>query len=244
MARNKVAIVTGASRGIGAAVARELAAQGFNVAVNYASKQDAAYAIVETIKKAGGNAIAIQGHVQDAGALDRVFGSVQDKWGVLDALVNNAGVGATVPLEQIDSDTIDKAFAINVKGMLLASQRAARAIGPDGGSIVNLSSALASQPMPAQVVYAATKGAIEAATRILAQELGPRKIRVNAVAPGPTETDLLPLNDQLRGFLSSKTALARVGQPADIAKVVAFLVSDAGGWITRQIIGTDGGLRI
>jgi 3-oxoacyl-[acyl-carrier protein] reductase len=244
MTRTKVAIVTGASRGIGAAVARELAVHGFNVAVNYASNHDGAKTTVEAVKKAGGDALAIQGEVQQASALDRLFGAVQEKWGALDVLVNNAGVGATAPLDQIDADMIDKAVAVNLTGMLLASQRAARAIGPDGGSIVNVSSALASQPMPTQVIYAATKGAIESATRILAQELGPRKIRVNAVAPGPTETDLLPLNDQLRGFLSSKTALARVGQPTDIAKIIAFIVSDAGGWITGQIIGTDGGLRI
>lgn len=244
MSTTKVAIVTGASRGIGAAVARELAAQGFNVAVNYASRKDGAEATVDAIAKAGGSAVAIQGSVQQVGDLDRVFAAVQDKWGRLDVLVNNAGVGATAPLEQIDAALIDATVGVNLKGMLLASQRAARAIGPDGGSIVSVSSALATQPMPAQVVYAATKGAIESATRVLAQELGPRKIRVNAVAPGPTETDLLPLNDNVRGFINSKTPLGRVGQPIDIAKVINFLVSDAGAWITGQIIGTDGGLRV
>ncbi|MEI9995308.1 MAG: glucose 1-dehydrogenase [Rhizomicrobium sp.] len=244
MSRNKVAIVTGASRGIGAAIARELAAQGFAIAVNYASRRDGADTTVEAIVKAGGSAMAIQGAVQDTADLDRLFAAVQDKWGRLDVLVNNAGVGATAPLDQIDAAQIDAAVGVNLKGMLLASQRAARAIGPDGGSIVNVSSALAAQPMPGQVIYAATKAAIESATRVLAQELGGRKIRVNAVAPGPVETDLLPLNDDMRGYINSKTPLGRVGQPVDIAKVIAFLVSEAGGWITGQVIGTDGGLRL
>jgi 3-oxoacyl-[acyl-carrier protein] reductase len=182
--------------------------------------------------------------VQSPAELDRLFADVQREWGRLDILVNNAGVGATMPLDRIDAALIDSTIAINLKGMLLASQRAAKAIGEQGGSIVSVSSTLANQPMPAQVVYAASKGAIEAATRVLAQELGPRRIRVNAVAPGPTETDLLQLNNDIRGFINSKTALGRVGQPTDIAKVVAFLVSDAGAWITGQVIGTDGGLRL
>ncbi len=244
MSRNKVAIVTGASRGIGAAIARELAAQGFAIAVNYASRRDGADTTVEAIVKAGGSAMAIQGAVQDTADLDRLFAAVQDKWGRLDVLVNNAGVGATAPLDQIDAAQIDAAVGVNLKGMLLASQRAARAMGPDGGSIVNVSSALAAQPMPGQVIYAASKAAIESVTRVLAQELGGRKIRVNAVAPGPVETDLLPLNDEMRGYIHSKTPLGRVGQPVDIARVVAFLVSEAGGWITGQVIGTDGGLRL
>jgi 3-oxoacyl-[acyl-carrier protein] reductase len=244
MSQDKVAIVTGASRGIGAAIARELGAQGVRVAVNYSNRRDSADVTTNAIAKAGGKAIAVQANVQSATELDRLFADVQREWGRLDILVNNAGVGATVPLDDIDAALIDSTIATNLKGMLLASQRAARAIGEQGGSIVSISSTLANQPMPAQVVYAASKGAIEAATRVLAQELGPRRIRVNAVAPGPTETDLLPLNNEIRGFINSKTALGRVGQPTDIAKVVAFLVSDAGSWITGQVIGTDGGLRL
>jgi 3-oxoacyl-[acyl-carrier protein] reductase len=241
---SKVAIVTGASRGIGAAVACELAAQSIRVAVNYASRRDAAEATVAEITRAGGKAFSIQANVQDANELASLFAAVKEEWGRLDILVNNAGVGATKPLAEIDASFIDAALNVNLKGMLLASQRAAASFGQEGGCIVNVSSALVSQPMPGQVVYAASKGAIEAATRILAQELGSRSIRVNAVAPGPVETDLLPLNEEIRGFINSKTALGRVGQPTDIAKIIAFLVSDAGAWITGQVIGTDGGLRI
>jgi 3-oxoacyl-[acyl-carrier protein] reductase len=244
MSTKKVAIVTGASRGIGAAIARELAAQGFAIAVNYTSRRDGADATVAAIAKAGGDAIALQGNVGSTSDLDRLFATVQEKWGRLDVLVNNAGVGATAPLENIDAAQIDTAFDINLKGMLLASQRAARAIGAEGGSIVNVSSALAVQPMTGQVIYAATKAAVESVTRVLAQELGSRGIRVNAVAPGPVETDLLPLTDDLRGYIGGKTPLGRVGQPQDVAKVVGFLVSGAGGWITGQVIGTDGGLRL
>lgn len=244
MSEQKVAIVTGASRGIGAAIARELGAQRINVVVNYARKADEAAGVVDFIEKKGGKAIAVQASVNSAADLDRLFEQALSKFGRLDILVNNAGIGATAPLDDVNEELIDAAFATNVKGMLLASQRAAKAIGADGGAIVNISSALALQPTPAQAVYAASKAAIEAATRILAQELGPRKIRVNAVAPGPVETDLLPLNDGLRAFINSKTALGRVAQPADIAKVVAFLASDAGGWITGEVIGANGGLRI
>ena len=244
MSEQKVAIVTGASRGIGAAIARELGAQRINVVVNYARKADEAAGVVDFIEKKGGKAIAVQASVDSAADLDRLFEQALSKFGRLDILVNNAGIGATAPLDDVNEELIDAAFATNVKGMLLASQRAAKAIGADGGAIVNISSALALQPTPAQAVYAASKAAIEAATRILAQELGPRKIRVNAVAPGPVETDLLPLNDGLRAFINSKTALGRVAQPADIAKVVAFLASDAGGWITGEVIGANGGLRI
>ncbi len=244
MNEQKVAIVTGASRGIGAAIARELGAHRINVAVNYASKADEAAGVVEFIEKKGGKAIAVKASVDSASDLDRLFEQTLSKFGRLDILVNNAGIGATAPLDQVTGQLIDAAFATNVKGMLLASQRAAKAFGSDGGVIVSISSALALQPAPAQSVYAASKAAIEAATRILAQELGPRNIRVNAVAPGPVETDLLPLNDGLRSFINSKTALGRVAQPADIAKVVAFLASDAGAWITGEVIGANGGLRI
>jgi 3-oxoacyl-[acyl-carrier protein] reductase len=244
MSGQKVAVVTGASRGIGAAIARELGAQGINVVVNYARKADEAAGVVDFIEKKGGKAIAIRASVDSAGDLDCLFEQTLSKFGRLDILVNNAGIGATAPLDNVTGELIDAAFATNVKGMLLASQRAAKAFGADGGTIINISSALALQPTPAQAVYAASKAAIEAATRILAQELGPRKIRVNAVAPGPVETDLLPLDDGLRAFINSKTALGRVAQPADIAKVVAFVASDAAGWITGEVIGANGGLRI
>lgn len=244
MSEAKVALVTGASRGIGAAIARELAAQGTRVAVNYARRADAARATADDIVRAGGSAFVVQANVEVEGELDRLFATVLEKYGRLDILVNNAGVGAMAPLADMTGPMIDAAFATNVRGMLLASQRAAKAFGPDGGSIVNLSSTLALQPSPSQAVYAASKAAVEAATRVLAQELGPRQIRVNAIAPGPVETDLLPLNDGLRAYIKGRTPLSRVGQPADIARIVAFLVSDAGAWITGEVIGANGGFRI
>jgi 3-oxoacyl-[acyl-carrier protein] reductase len=135
-------------------------------------------------------------------------------------------------------------MATNVRGIVEASRRAAVAFGNRGGSIVNLSSALVTQPFPGQAMYAASKAAVESLTRTLAQELGPRRIRVNAVAPGPINTDLLPPDEQVRGFIVSRTALGRIGQPVDVARVVAFLASDAAGWITGQVIGVDGGLRL
>jgi 3-oxoacyl-[acyl-carrier protein] reductase len=153
-------------------------------------------------------------------------------------------VGATLPLEHLSKQAIDDATAANVRSVLLATQRAAAAFGSDGGVVINVSSAIVMQPIPAQALYAATKAAVEALTRVLAQELGPRKIRVNAVAPGPTETDLLQISSDIRGFLISRTVLGRLGQPQDIAKVVAFLASDASGWITGQTLSVDGGLRL
>ena len=244
MSQIRVAVVTGAGRGIGAAIARELAAAGMAVAINYARRRDDAVATAAAIEQAGGQAFAVQGNVESASELDRLFEQVLGKFGRLDVLVNNAGVGATRPLDAVDAGFIDAAFATNVKGMLLASQRAVKVIGESGGAIVNLSSALALQPAPGQVVYAASKAAIEAATRVLAQELGKRRIRVNAVAPGPVETELLGLDEGFRAVINSKTVFGRVGMPNDIAKVVAFLASDAAGWITGEIIGVNGGLRV
>jgi len=240
----RTAIVTGAGRGIGAAIARELAAQGIQVVVNYARRRDEAQATVDAILRAGGKAFAVQARVESTEELDRLFEQAQEKFGGLDILVNNAGVSATAPLDMLDAAFIDVAFATNVKGMILASQRAAKAFGAAGGAIVNVSSIMSLQPVPAHVVYAASKAAIEAATRVLAQELGARKIRVNAVAPGPVDTELAALNDGLRAFINSKTPLGRVGAPEDIAKVVAFLVSDASAWINGEVINVSGGLRV
>jgi 3-oxoacyl-[acyl-carrier protein] reductase len=240
----KTALVTGASRGIGAAIARELAAQGFTVAVNYATKRDAADATVAAITKAGGQAFAVQAAVQKPADLDKMFAAVMEKAGRLDVLVNNAGVSGTATLDQITPEAMEETLSINLKAGILAAQRAAKHIGAEGGAIINVSSSLAVQPMAGQAVYAASKAGIEAVTRVLAQELGARKIRVNAVAPGATATDLLPLDDGGRAFIGSRTALGRVGEPADIAKVVAFLASDSAAWITGHVIGCDGGLRL
>jgi 3-oxoacyl-[acyl-carrier protein] reductase len=238
------AIVTGASRGIGRAIARELAASGCRVIINYVKQRERAEGVVAQIQSAGGEAVAVGADVQQPEELDRLFAAARQHFGSLDILVNNAGVGATLPLEHLSQESIDGATAANIRSVLLATQRAAAAFGPKGGAVINLSSAIVMQPIPAQALYAATKAAVEALTRVLAQELGSRKIRVNAVAPGPTETDLLQINEQVRGFLVSRTVLGRLGTPEDVAKVVAFLASDAAGWITGQTLSVDGGLRL
>jgi 3-oxoacyl-[acyl-carrier protein] reductase len=242
--RAKVAIVTGAGRGIGRAIALELAAQGFTVVVNYSATGTGAAEVVAKIAARGGEALAVQADVRHGADLDRLFATTLEKFGHLDVLVNNAGVSGAAPLEMVSAEMVAGTFDVNFQGMLFASQRAARHFGPDGGAIVNLSSALVQQPIGMQAVYAASKAAVDATTRILAQELGPRKIRVNAVAPGPTETDLLQVPEEIRGYIVSRTILGRVGWPTDIAKVVAFLASDAAGWVTGQVIGADGGLRL
>jgi 3-oxoacyl-[acyl-carrier protein] reductase len=212
--------------------------------VNYAERADDANSTVAAIRAAGGDAFSAQADVQDPQQLARLFAAVSQKYGRLDILVNNAGVGGTAMLDELNADTIDRVLAVNVRAVLLATQRAVRAFSSSGGAIVNLSSALALQPVPAQALYAATKGAIDALTRVLARELGPLHIRVNAVAPGPTEAGLLQIDEQTRGYLISRTPLGRIGIPADTAKVVAFLASDAAAWITGQVIGADGGLRV
>jgi len=243
---SKVAIVTGAGRGIGAAIASRLAEQGVAVAINYAKDHDSAEAVRAAIVAAGGQAMLAQGDVRNGQDVETVFASVKAQWGRLDILVNNAGIGGVAMLDGIDAAMIERTIAVHLTGTLLASRQAAGAFGEAGGVIVNLSSSLAHQPVPAQTVYAAAKAGIEAATRVLAQELGGRKIRVNAVAPGAVETDLLRegLNDGLKGYIESRTPFGRLGQPDDIAKVVAFLASDAAGWITGQVITADGGLRL
>ena len=238
------AIVTGASRGIGRAIAIELAASGTRVIVNYIQQRERAEGVVAQIRSAGGEAVAVRADVRHPEQLDRLFAAAQEHFGGLDILVNNAGVGATLPLEHLSQESIDGATAANIRSVLLATQRAAAAFGTRGGAVINLSSAIVTQPIPAQALYAATKAAVEALTRVLAQELGARKIRVNAVAPGPTETDLLQINEQIRGFLISRTVLGRLGKPEDVARVVAFLASDAAGWITGQTLSVDGGLRL
>jgi 3-oxoacyl-[acyl-carrier protein] reductase len=244
MSERRVAIITGGSRGIGAAIASELAIAGMDVAVNYSKRREDAVATVASLEKLGARAIAVQADVGSPADLDKMFAVVRQEFGRLDVLVNNAGVGATRPLDAIDSDFIDAVFSTNVKSALLSSQRAVQEFGSHGGVIVNLSSALATQPAPAHAVYAASKAAIEAVTRVLAQELAQRGVRVNAVAPGPVDTELLGLTDGFRAVINSKTALGRVAVPSDIAKVVAFLISDAAAWITGEVIGVSGGLRI
>lgn len=243
-AQPKIAVVTGASRGIGRAIACELAAQGCVVIVNYADRESAAQSAVDAVRAFGVDGMAFKADVRDPEQLDRLFAAVRERFGRLDILVNNAGVSAMGLLGQMNTGDLDRAIDVNIKGAIFATQRAAAAFGERGGAVVNIGSALVAQPVAAQAVYASTKGAVQTLTRALAQELGPLKIRVNAVAPGPIETDMLQIDDETRGYLAQKTALGRLGRPQDVAKVVAFLAGDAAAWITGQVIGVDGGLRL
>jgi len=243
----KVAIVTGGSKGIGAEIARQLAAAGAAVVVNYASSKAGAAAVVDAISKRGGEAIAVQADVSKQADVDRLFAETQQHFGRLDILVNNAGVYEFAPLENITEAHYHKQFNLNVLGLILASQAAAKQFGPEGGSIVNLSSVVAQTAVPNASVYSATKGAVDALTRSLASELGPRKIRVNAINPGMVETDGLHAagfaESDFRKALEAQTPLGRIGQPADIAAAAVFLASPDSAWITGETHRISGGYR-
>lgn len=242
----QVALVTGASKGIGAAIAKRLASDGAAVVVNYASDREGAERVVADIVATGGRATAIVADVSQEQDVERLFEATREAYGRLDVLVNNAGVFAFGPLETVTAAEFHRQSDLNVLGVLLASKAAAAAFGESGGSIVNLSSSAAIAPMAGSSVYAATKGAVDSVTRALAQELGPRGIRVNAISPGPTETERardMGLADSEQGqAMIAQTPLGRFGQPDDMASVVAFLASADAGWITGQIIQVSGGL--
>jgi 3-oxoacyl-[acyl-carrier protein] reductase len=241
----KVAVVTGASKGIGAAIAQQLAKDGAAVIVNYASSAKQAEAIVEKIKAEGGKAKAVRADVSKPAEAKQLIDAAVSEFGRLDILVNNAGVYDFLPLDKITEAHFDRLFDLNVKGLLFAMQAAAGAIGAEGGSIINIGSVVSKTPPPGGSVYSATKGALDVFTKALAGELGPRKIRVNAVLPGPVETEgaqSMAEWDQFKAMLVPRTPLGRVGQPQDIATAVAFLASDDAGWITGEIIQAAGGL--
>jgi 3-oxoacyl-[acyl-carrier protein] reductase len=243
----KVAVVTGASKGIGAGIAQELAAQGASVVVNYASSKEGAEKVVAAITRTGGKAIAVGGSVAHAREIDNLFAETVKAFGKVDILVNNAGVYAFVPLEQITEDDIDRMYGTNVKGLLLATKACVPLIPPEGGSVINIGSVASEQTPPMSVVYSGTKGAVDAITRVLAKELGPRKIRVNAVNPGPVETEGFKASgvegsDFEKQMLQS-TPLGRLGNPQDIATVVAFLASEDARWVTGSLIQAAGGMR-
>jgi 3-oxoacyl-[acyl-carrier protein] reductase len=243
----KVAVVTGASKGIGAGIAEELAKDGASVIVNYASSASGAEAVVAKIKSAGGKAKAVHADVSKPAEAKQLMDAAVSEFGGLDILVNNAGVYEFLPLDHITEAHFDRMFNLNVRGLLFATQAAASAIGQRGGSIINIGSMASQAPPPAASVYSATKAALDAITRSLAVELGPRKILVNAVLPGPVETEGVKSmggdGDQFIAQLVSRTPLGRIGQPKDIATVVSFLASEDAGWITGQIIPVAGGLR-
>jgi 3-oxoacyl-[acyl-carrier protein] reductase len=244
---NKVAVVTGSSKGIGAGIAKGLAAEGAAVVVNYSSSKEGADRVVSEIKANGGKAIAVQGDVAKAKDVQRIFAETKKAFGRLDVLVNNAGVYEFAPLEQVTEEQFHRMFGTNVLGLILATQEAARHFGADGGSVINIGSAASSLTAPTTAVYTATKGAVDAVTRTLAKELGPRKIRVNSINPGVVETEGAHAagvigSDFQKGF-EAQTPLGRIAQPADIAPVAVFLASQDSGWVTGETLLASGGLR-
>jgi 3-oxoacyl-[acyl-carrier protein] reductase len=243
----KVAIVTGASKGIGAGIARSFAAAGASVVVNYASSREGAERVVADIQRQGGKAAAVQGDVAKAADIRRLFERTEELFGNADILVNNAGVYEFAPLDSVSEAQFHRQFDINVLGTLLASQEAARRFGKSGGSIINVSSVVSDNPLPNSSVYAATKGAVDTITQALAKELGARGIRVNAIAPGPVETEGLHkvglIGTETEKAFIAGTPLGRIGQPVDIAQVALFLASDDAAWVTGERISTAGGLR-
>jgi 3-oxoacyl-[acyl-carrier protein] reductase len=243
----KVAIVTGASKGIGAAIATQLAAEGASVVVNYASSKAGAEKVVDQIKKAGGKAIAVQADLSKPGEVPKLFAATKKEFDKLDILVNNAGVYAFEPLEDITPDSFHRMYDLNVLGLLLATKEAAKMFGSQGGSVINISSVAAVAAPPTTSVYSGTKAAVVAITRSLAQELGPKKIRVNSVNPGMVETEGVHStgiagSDFEKGYIA-QAPLGGIGQPSDIAPMVAFLASDDASWITGEAFTVSGGVR-
>lgn len=242
----KVAVVTGASKGIGASIAQELANDGAAVVVNYSSSPQQAQALVANIQSAGGRAKAVRADVSKPAEAKQLVDAAVSEFGRLDILVNNAGVYDFLPLPQVTEEHFDRMFDLNVKGLLFATQAAAGAMDEHGGSVINIGSMASVLAPPAASVYSGTKGAVDVITKSLAAELGPRKILVNAVLPGPVETEgyrATPDVEQIAEVFVPRTPLWRVGQPHDIATVVSFLASPEAGWITGQTIQAAGGLR-
>jgi 3-oxoacyl-[acyl-carrier protein] reductase len=243
----KVAVVTGASKGIGAGIAKQLAAEGAAVVVNYASSKTDADKVVDEITKRGGKAVAAQGSVAKKTDVERLFAATKKAFGKLDILVNNAGVYRFEPLEAVTEGEFHRQFNTNVLGLILATQEAAKYFGPEGGSVINISSLASSATPPMSVVYSATKGAVDAITGVLANELGPKKIRVNAINPGPVATEGFDAG----GFTGSdfekestaRTPLGRIGRADDIAPAAVFFASDDSRWITGETLLIAGGLR-
>ncbi len=243
----KVAVVTGASKGIGAGIAKHLAAQGAAVVVNYSSSKEGADKVVDEITKRGGKAIAVQADVAKKKDIDRLFAETKKAFGRLDILVNNAGVFEFLPLEQVTEEHFHRHFDINVLGLLLAIQEATKYFGPEGGSVINISSSASVSAPAVASVYSATKAAVDTITKSLAKELGPRKIRVNAINPGMVETEGVReggfLGSDFQKMFEAQSALGRIGQPDDIAPAVVFLASPDAGWITGETLIISGGYR-
>jgi 3-oxoacyl-[acyl-carrier protein] reductase len=243
----KVAVVTGASKGIGAAIAKHLAGEGAAVVVNYASSKAGAERVVAEITGKGGRAVAVQADVAKPADIRRLFAEAKKAFGRLDVLVNNAGVYEFAALEAITPEHFHKLFDLNVLGLLLTTQEAVKHFSPDGGSVVNISSVVVTATPPTTSVYSATKAAVDAVTRTLAKELGPRKIRVNAINPGMVETEGVHTagitESDFRKQVEAQTPLGRIGQPEDIGPAAVFLASADSAWITGETLYIAGGYR-
>ena len=243
----KVAIVTGASKGIGAGIAKEMAAAGAAVVVNYASSKTGADEVVDEIKRNGGKAIALQADMAKKSEIERLFSEAMRAFGKIDILVNNAGIYEFSPLEQITEEHFHKHFNLNVLGLILASQQAVKYFGREGGSIINISSLASTKALPTTAVYSATKGAVDTVTKALANELGPRNIRVNAINPGVVITEGVHaagiVGSDFEKQAVAQTPLGRTGLPSDIAPAAVFLASSDSSWMTGETLVISGGLR-
>ncbi|MET0261727.1 MAG: glucose 1-dehydrogenase [Rariglobus sp.] len=242
---DKVAVVTGASKGIGAAIAKHLAAAGAKVVVNYASSRSGADVVVSAITANGGQALAVQGDVSNQADIERLFAESVAAFGPIDILVNNAGIYLTAPLGQITADHVHRQFDLNVLGVILTTQEGVKHFNPAGGSIINMSSVVSSLSLPGISAYAATKAALDSLTRSYAKELGARKIRVNSINPGMVETEGQHASGgiQGQGVIAAMTPLGRIGQPDDIAPAVVYLASDDSSWVSGETHYISGGLR-
>lgn len=242
----KVAIVTGASKGIGASIAKHLAYEGASVVVNYSTSKEGADRVVNEIVRYGGKAIAVQANVSDQGDIKRLLHETKNTFGPLDILVNNAGIYEFAPLEHVTAEHFHKMFDLNVLGLLLTTQEALKYFNPSGGSVINISSVASKAAYANTSVYSATKAAVDAVTKTLSSELGPRRIRVNAINPGLVDTEgvhRVGLDSDSRSRIESETPLGRIGKPEDIAPAVVFLASDDSAWITGETLVISGGRR-
>ena len=244
--KDRVVIVTGASKGIGAGIAKAFGRAGASVVVNYASSRSGADAVVSGIEAAGGRAAAVQANVAEEADVKHLFAQTIDRFGRVDVLVNNAGVYGATPIAEVTADEFHRQYNVNVLGLLLASREAAAAFGDRGGSIINISSSISTLAMPQMSIYAGTKGAVDTITKVLAKELGP-KIRVNSVNPGAVFTEgaagFFEEGGEFRTQFEQMSPLGRIGEPDDIAGAVVFLASDAASWVTGETWGVNGGVK-